>query len=196
MYECRLSNIRGGTITRTVSCYGIYVFARDPPPLRLKVGGRVGWRQGSTDRAPREQRAYGYLFSAYSPTPSTERPAFPDNILGTCLSHPIIVRARIRSWFVPFFSTFVITRLSIDYRNALNHGRKAQQIQARYVSLHIQIKFNCTRSISFVVAVSCHHRCKPCTPQRTSCGGVIGPSTLGHSGGLRTARSVRDLHKY
>ncbi|CAM9696552.1 unnamed protein product, partial [Ectocarpus sp. 12 AP-2014] len=37
LYECRLSNIRGGTILRTVSSYGIYVFARDPPPLRLKV---------------------------------------------------------------------------------------------------------------------------------------------------------------
>ncbi|CAM9690879.1 unnamed protein product, partial [Hapterophycus canaliculatus] len=37
VYECRLSNIRGGSILRTVSCYSIYVFARDPPPLRLKV---------------------------------------------------------------------------------------------------------------------------------------------------------------
>lgn len=38
LYECRLSNIRGGTIVRTVSSYAIYVFARDPPPLQLKVG--------------------------------------------------------------------------------------------------------------------------------------------------------------
>lgn len=38
LYECRLSNIRGGTILRTVSSYGIYVFAKDPPPLKLKVG--------------------------------------------------------------------------------------------------------------------------------------------------------------
>eukprot|EP00903_Cladosiphon_okamuranus_P009107 g8702.t2 len=37
LYECRLSNIRGGTIVRTVSTYAIYVFARDPPPLQLKV---------------------------------------------------------------------------------------------------------------------------------------------------------------
>ena len=37
LYECRLSNIRGGTILRTVPSRGIYIFARDPPPLRLKV---------------------------------------------------------------------------------------------------------------------------------------------------------------
>lgn len=31
---------------RTVSCYGIYVFARDPPPLQLKVGDGIKWQIG------------------------------------------------------------------------------------------------------------------------------------------------------
>ncbi|CAM9672084.1 unnamed protein product, partial [Discosporangium mesarthrocarpum] len=36
-YECRMSNTRGGDILRTLSATRIYIFARDPPPLRLKV---------------------------------------------------------------------------------------------------------------------------------------------------------------
>lgn len=37
VYECRLSNTRSGSIVRTVASYSIYIFARDPPPIRLKV---------------------------------------------------------------------------------------------------------------------------------------------------------------
>ncbi|CAM9103228.1 unnamed protein product, partial [Choristocarpus tenellus] len=36
-YDCCVSNTRGGDIIRTVSSARIYLFARDPPPLRLKV---------------------------------------------------------------------------------------------------------------------------------------------------------------
>ncbi len=51
-YECRLSNIRGGAILRTVPSFGIYVFARDPPPLQLKVRQRVETGRGVSAQVP------------------------------------------------------------------------------------------------------------------------------------------------